>query len=319
MKKNVDEVLRAHHVLVSGDNSFQRRARLLQALWREDEGLPIGEQRGRPLGSRLLMPRAEERLENYLTETIRACVRKEVVGADPMLGQLYARPRIFDNLLSSQPLCFNLFGELQADLRLASAIFRRLLPARVDEVTAVRFEHSPGRGGAEFTADRSAHDVFVEYRGHAGARGFVGIEVKYHEALQDEAARLRPRYDEVADAMGIFVPDRRAALRAAPLQQVWRDHLLAGSLVLGGVYTEGSFAFLYPSRNERCAKVVDAYRTCLSDASTFLPLTLEDFVEAMRACEAGVWIERVWARYLDFSRAEAVLSRGLGSARCGAT
>jgi hypothetical protein len=47
------EILEAHHVRVRGDNPWQRRARLMQALWRERVGLPAGDHRGSPLGSRI--------------------------------------------------------------------------------------------------------------------------------------------------------------------------------------------------------------------------------------------------------------------------
>lgn len=42
-----DQLLEAHHVLVPTDSVFQRRARLLQALWREEQGLPIARSRAR--------------------------------------------------------------------------------------------------------------------------------------------------------------------------------------------------------------------------------------------------------------------------------
>ncbi|NOY94456.1 MAG: hypothetical protein GXP55_25040, partial [Deltaproteobacteria bacterium] len=161
MAPSEEAVLREHHVWVEGDNRFQRRARLLQALWREDQGLPIGEHRGLPQGSRLAMPRPEQRLEAYVTPNIRELVKREVVAGDKSAGKLYGRPRIFENLLSSQPLCFNLFGELAVDLDLASAVFRRLLPARVASVEAIEFEWSPGRGDPKYTDDNSAFDVFV--------------------------------------------------------------------------------------------------------------------------------------------------------------
>ena len=86
------------------------------------------------------MPWAEESLANYLTDTIRAVVRREVT---PEAQGLYGYPRIYDNLLSSQPLCFNLFAELQQDLGLATLVLRDLLGEKVLEVTDLRFEYSP--------------------------------------------------------------------------------------------------------------------------------------------------------------------------------
>lgn len=303
-----EATLRDHHVLVSADNAFQRRARLLQSFWREDQGLPIGEHRGQPLGSRLPMPRAQERLENFLTENIRDCVRREVIEASAGDERLIQPDRLFANLLSSQPLCFNLFAELQADLALATAVLARLPPDRIGEVTAIRFEHSPGRCDLRFTGDRSAHDVFVEYTSPTGGRGFVGIEVKYHEAMRDKPSKPQPRRDEIADAMGIFRPEHRAALADKPLEQMWRDHLLAGSLVLADVgFDEGTFAFVYPERNDRCADAVARYAETLSDDATFRPWTLESVVGAIAAeCDAA-WVGQVRGRYLDFERVDALL------------
>src|SRR5258708_4957582 len=97
----------------------------------------------------------------------------------------------------SQPLCFNLFGELAENRELASRVLRRLSGGRVAAVTEIEFEHSPGRGDAKrFTGDRSAFDTTT-----ADTRGFAGIEVKYHEDLDDSPSPHRERYDEIAAKM----------------------------------------------------------------------------------------------------------------------
>ena len=98
-----------------------------------------------------------------------------------MIGE----PRIWNNLLSSQPLCFNLFGELHYNLDLATKYFRILFPNRIETVKSVKFEYSAGRGNIDYTGDHSAFDVFVEYT-NAGKNGFIGIEVKYSESLTEE-------------------------------------------------------------------------------------------------------------------------------------
>jgi hypothetical protein len=306
---NLVDELNRHDVLVSTDNAFQRRARLLQALWREQQGFLIGEHRGRALGSRLAMPPADKDLTNYLTDTIRAVVRAEVLDPARSKGKLYAKPRIFNDLLSSQPLCFNLFGELQQDLSLATRAFRGMTRGRIDEVKAIGFESSPGRGDTKYTGDRSAFDVFVEYVTPTGSRGFAGIEVKYHENLDDKLAPHRARYDEVAAKMACFDNAKIPRLKAKPLNQIWRDHLLAGSLLLDEEqgYTECFFAFLYPKDNDCCARAVADYGTCLRDATTFTAWTLEALVEEIRKAGAGTWIDALAARYLAFETIDALL------------
>jgi hypothetical protein len=291
----------AHHDDVSTDNRFQRRARLLQSLWRERQGLPIGKHGGRLRGSRLAMPSAETDLTNYLTETIRSVVRCEL-GVDRSKDKLFSKPRIFNDLLSSQPLCFNLFGELQQDLPLASCVFSRLSTGRIAEVKSIAFEYSPGRGLAKYTGDRSAFDVFVVYLTKSGEKGFAGIEVKYHESLNDQPAPHKERYSEIAAAMGCFDPATLERLKGKPFQQIWRDHLLAGSLRLDAEsgYKDHFFAFIYPEQNGCCARAVKGYAACLTDRSTFVPWTLECVVAAIKAEGAGRWIEAFENRYLGF-------------------
>jgi hypothetical protein len=275
------ELLQRHHVWVTADTAFRRRARLHQALWRERMGYPMGHGHGKPRGDRLAMPWAQESLANYLTPTIQRLVARELAAATD--GQVYQVPRIYEHLLSSQPLCFNLFGEMAEDLELATAVFRRRVPD-VERVAAVRFEHSPGRGDPTFLGDGTAHDVFVEYQTLQGSRAFVGIEVKYVEDMKAAPARHKRRYDEVAAAMGEFRADALPDLKRSPLEQIWRDHLLAGSILQAGIgYAHGTFAFMYPEANTECAGAVAAYQQCLNGTSTFQAWTLESFVEDIAA------------------------------------
>ncbi len=297
-----DNILAQHHVLVRSDNEWQRTARLRQAIWREANGIPIGEHGGKPLGSRIAMPYAKETLTNYVTDTVRDVVRAEVFDPIKSAGKMYREPRIYEDLLSSQPLCFNLFGELQRDLGLASRVFENLLVEPGLAVTAIEFEHSPGRGDQKFTGDHSAFDVFVRYTSGPGKLGFVGIEVKYVEHLDVPPARHRARYDEIANAMGCFVPEALPRLRQKPLEQLWRDHLLAGSLMLDqtSAFGAGTFAVIYPSENTIVARAVGDYRACLVNVTSFTGWTLEAVLDAMDGAEPGTngWAPLVKERYL---------------------
>ena len=309
MQRISDEVLLRHHVLVGTDNAFQRRARLLQAIWREERGLPIGTHRSAALGSRVEEAHARTTLSNFLTDGIRDVVRHAVLGAGRVEGQLIQEDRLFANLLSSQPLCFNLFGELARDLELATRVLHELAPERVERVTSLVFEHSPGRGDARFTDDRSAFDVFITYDSTRGTRGFFGIEVKYHEALGDPAASHRARYDELAASMGCFVSDR-SALEKPPLQQIWRDHLLAGAMLDASLgYDEGVFVFLAPTDNVACRRAVARYRKHLTNEESFAAWSLEEVVAAIQSVTRAHWADELHDRYLAFSRIDALIDR----------
>ena len=180
-------MLEAHSAYVRGDNAWQRRARLHQSLWRQGRGLASGKHNGQALGSRLDLPDADPpKLSNYLSSQARHQVELAVHEA-AQTGALLTRPRLWVDLLSSQPLCFNLFGPLADDYTLATRVLSMLWPD-IRAVRDVRFEWSPGRGDKLYAGNRSAFDVFVDYDGRRG-RSFLGIEVKYHEDLTGTPAK----------------------------------------------------------------------------------------------------------------------------------
>ena len=222
------------------DTAYSAYARLLQSKWRQRKGFPEGKVPERkslrakvtfPVGSYLEEKFARETKANFLTDNIKILVSQEIENAKKT-GALISEPRIWTNLLSSQPLCFNLFGELFFDLNLATVFFQNLFPERIDKVMAIRFEYSPGRGDFKYTGDRSAFDVFVEYK-KGDIRGFIGIEVKYAESLKEESNDMAKKYFEeneerkkryvtLTNESGVFKPDSVDFLRMPPLSQICR-------------------------------------------------------------------------------------------------
>jgi len=287
-------------------SEFQRRSRILQSMWREEKIYPIGEQLNKhgvhKLGSRLKMPQAEDELLNYLTPSIQKVVKDEVINREKSKGKLYKKPRIFDDLLSSQPLCFNLFGELQCDLKLATSVLTAMLPDRIQRVTGIEFEYSPGRQDPKYTGDSTAFDIYVTFNNKRGKKGFLGIEVKYHEDLQGKPSPHRVRYDEIANLMRCFKYETLDRLRRKPLQQIWRDHLLSGILRFEGGFEDGFYIFLYPKDNIYCKQAVAKYRECLTNTATFKDWTLEEITSVIKNHTSAGWIGAFIDRYLNFGK-----------------
>jgi len=173
--KNECEKYCAYH---PQDSKFARYGRLLQSKWREKKGYPVAKSKDGTAyyGNYIDACFAKKEKVNFLTENIRNLVIEELNAAKETKA-LIREDRMWENLLSSQPLCFNLFGELRFNLELATTFFKNLFPERIDEVTDVLFEYSPGRRDPKYTGDRSAFDVFVKYI-KGNKNGFIGIEVK---------------------------------------------------------------------------------------------------------------------------------------------
>lgn len=174
-------ILEDHHVWVPGELPWQRRLRLLQTLWREEHGWPAAvvrsPQRSYLLGSKLPAEEATAQGRNFTTPAAFERAKQEVAhnkSRSSIERKVLQTPRLFNDLLSSQPLCFNLFSELDRDRRLASRILGHLLPERVAAVRRVDFEWSPGRADPQYLENRSAFDVVVEHTTPGGGLGFIG-------------------------------------------------------------------------------------------------------------------------------------------------
>lgn len=216
---------------------------------------------------------------------------------------------MWENMLSSQPLCFNLFGEMHYDLDLATAFFKESFPERsIFRVTAVRFEYSPSRGQKSLTGDHSAFDVFVEYDTTMRTKGFIGIEVKYAETLMEGSdsiartyAKHKNEYLRVSENAMIFDLEHIEDMAKAPKFQIWRDHLLALSMLQAGLYNDGFFLFLYPYQNTDCKNgfqeyinalnTHDEYQSCIYGHDIF------EYIHRLHRMIDKVWSKDLVERY----------------------
>ncbi|MFP4893159.1 PGN_0703 family putative restriction endonuclease [Paraburkholderia sp. EG304] len=308
-------ILKAHKVYEPSDSRFMAAARLLQALWREEKGLSIGTHRNAKgkryrLGSRLDTKSAEAG-GNFLSPDIAQLALRESVYCE--IGAIIEQERLWKNLLSSQPLCFNLFGGMKLDIEKGNRFFRSLFADYVESIDGIYFEHSPGRGKPAYTNDYTAFDVFVPCTTIHGGNGFVAIEVKYSETMAEPLLTLRKRYAQLSRTSGIYRDPEALALRASPLQQLWREHLLCHSMIDNGAYSSGRYVLMHPRQNVHCTGAVNAYqRQLLSqgpETIKFLPVTLEDCVETLRAIGEGDTASAFHHRYLDFERVERTIFR----------
>jgi len=290
------------HVEAS-DVSWQGVLRAMQSTWREQQELApgTGGLDERTIGSRIT-DEAGAAGRNFLTDTIRSKVN-ETLKSDTQPGRVIEEGRLRTNLLSSQPLAFNLFGELAADKKLATRALRLVWPDLVRKVEEIEFEWSPGRGEDEFLGNHSAFDVVVGVTTPKGDAHTIGIEVKYHENLRTSAT-VRDRAMEVAQRAGFGDVDE--ALLRSPLVQVFLDHLLACSLTQHDGRPDATFVFLSPVINANCQKAVTDYRGHLPAgsvaAASFRSVTIEEVVGALSACTDAPWVTAFHRRYLDYQR-----------------
>lgn len=300
----------------SGDTKYVELCRRTQSIYRHEIGQPIAPYRGHMYGN--YISNGKESGANFLAEYIHAHALKRVRDKKPY--EMIQEDRLFNNLLSSQPMAFNLFYPLEK-LRSespqdATRAIQAALPcydiALVEEVV---LEFIPEKY-KDITGDKSAMDAIIRYVDSEGKNCFIAIETKYSESLganeaKDDTTKEKER--RVAVELGVFRDEaaKQIASGDVPLTQIYRNFLL--SEAYGKKCGLGSFSIvlapsIHPSTDREVASLLPKLKE--EYAEKLKVVHLEDFVDALIANtpeEYSSLFDRFKSRYLDFDKARKTL------------
>lgn len=239
-------------------------------------------------------------------------------------GRLTDRDRLMKNLLSSQPLAFNLFLPLKWDLRAATRTIRELFPRlQVDRVTDIRLEYVPGDGMGpnerRVKLDNSCFDAYVGYCDKSGTKCGIGIEVKYTEPLSQTDFRRatgekKERYIRaIRKYRDQFFTEHADFYLSPKFNQLFRNQLLAHEAMDKNVEIRGCVVgILFSQADTKCRDAIDQFGRLLKAPEHFVPITIERFLEAaLRHCgsnsaQKSVY-EGIWRRYCDYDQLRGYL------------
>lgn len=224
------------------DNPFTKRMRFHQSWYRVNKlKVPYGigpKQKSKTYYGNMLTLADGERGLNFLSgHTFEIAKRRLAVSKGTI-----DRFRLCCNMLSSQPMCFNLFAPLVDDLELAARLMGVLLPDEIGPVNKVELEYAP-EPARNYLNDRTAFDAFVAYTRRDGLPGFVGIETKLTESFSPKVYSSRLYHCWTNDRQSPWPAENLPRLQSKNVNQLWRDHLLAVAMRLapGSEYASGRF------------------------------------------------------------------------------
>jgi hypothetical protein len=287
---------------LASEPTDRSRLRFHQGWWRAFVlGTPAGPHPVRQAESICnVMTGGEASLDNFIDEAAAWAVKETLDARNATSGGLVDERRLYNNLLSSQPLVFNFFGRLKKDRALATCVVRALVPD-VDEVTDVLFEFSP-----QGWIDNSAFDVALVVRSN-GRRGLLGLECKFTEPFSP-TAYSNDRYRELADASGAFVAPYETCT-SSRFNQLFRNQLIAEHLVRQGEFAFRRTGLFCDQDDGRAIGTGQAFSGLLKDGDeSFHIITFASFIAAVQrlplSWEQREWSMRLWARYCGLSLSE---------------
>ena len=240
---------------------------------------------------------------NLLTPELFELAKKRIADKTGTVDEF----RLLHNLLSSQPMCFNLFGYLELQQNFATRIFAAL-DADVGEVTGVRMEFAPSPA-KEYLADRTAFDAFVEYERAGGGKGFFGIETKLTELFSQQEYDTKAYRQWTAQDGSPWRKDGRDRLQEKAHNQLWRNHLLVYALQeRSQEFDVGTIVVTGHPLDVGLNKTIAGYRELLVDPECLRVWPMDRIIEAAEdAIEDDAqreWLEAFKVRYLRLDLSE---------------
>jgi hypothetical protein len=282
----------------SDRNEMVRRMRLHQGWWRAcvlgvEEGChPKTE--GDTICSSVNNGTADN--SNFLDVDARMAVDATLKARAELSKGMIDEYRLYNNLLSSQPLCFNFFGKLKYNLPLASDLLKAYFPT-ISTVDNIHFEFAPNSSS---NGDNSAHDIAVEFTDVNGANCLIGIECKYTEPFSPKEYS-KPSYKVIYDISGAFSAAYEDLVKT-DYNQLFRNQLVAESALINRKYDEVYGALFCLQNDTSATKKGAEFQSMLKNgANRFKVITFQSFIEKIQKLDLDwatrEWTMLLWARY----------------------
>ncbi len=306
-----DDLLTIYGKPVSNDSAYVQRLRFHQS-WYRRHRLDRAYDTAKGYGNYLCVADGD-RGTNFLTEAIAAFAFTRLAEHRGAV----TRSRLLCNMLSSQPMCFNLFAPLALNPDLARILVGSLVPGRPIDTVTVAIEAALPEN---LLQDRTAFDALITYES-AGQQGFIGVETKYSERFSPRSHRhAAATYAQWFDGHGWWRTEARESLYAKEIQQLWRNHMLALALGTRQTHGSGELLVLYAPGDPHMDAALTRYQGCLSEhTSPPRAIALDTLIAGWRTlapdAATRAWLDAFAARYLALSPSEAEWQRYHASTR----
>ena len=273
---------------------FTRRCRELQGRYRERMGEPMGKGPflNSPNDQINMLVNGEKTGKNFVNEYAFNYAKYRVKNMQ--LHETINSYRLFNNMLSSQPMAFNLFCPFMQMLEEGKAeavtrIFQAIFPDKcIGEVTKVGLEYLQ-TDIENYLNDCTAMDAIVRYKDTDEKPAFIAIETKYTDVLGENTGKAQDKYHEWIKRIKMFKPETEKDLLSGKkvVTQIYRNFLLTECYGIVENANRCYSVVLAPALHPTTEKEVASLKNELLPEYQYKisAVSLEDFIEkTLKAC-----------------------------------
>ena len=222
--------------------------------------------------------------------------------------------RLYNNLLSSQPLAFNFFGFFRNNPDIALAFLQTIRPD-IEIVEDIVFEHAP-----ESSLDSSAFD-FGFFVKTSTQQGFIGFECKYTDTFSYQRSDTKIYYGDNDDKNfenyhrlylenpSRFTDDYYSYIIDKDFNQLFRNELLGVQLKMDFVITG---LFCHHDDKKAIAAGLKFQKMIGNGVDDFIVLPYSKYFEIIQKLNLS-WEQRelvmiLWARYCGLNLSKSIVN-----------
>lgn len=303
----------------STDNLFTKHCRLLQSWYRVEvlKQASYGPWRvgGRPVGSVLVD--GEQTGANFITCAAFAFAKEKVAQKRGNRDLTIDEYRLFNNMLSSQPMCFNLFSDLRDGIACSDPVAQRIVAAmfnesRIKQVDQVDVEMIP-QPTTDYIGDKTAFDAAILFTDIDGTPGIASVETKYTDHLGKNAASKDVLQWQFVRKLDLLTHEGVKYYEEHKFDQVIRNLMLTLAYAQKHQRLNAINYVVALENDDEARLAVDELRTRLAAQykNSIMLLPLQVIVErglAVANPEFADILDTFQRRYLDFSPVEAIMN-----------
>jgi hypothetical protein len=253
-------------------------------------------------------PEKKNFLSKEISDEVQRALKKQKSG-------IMETDRLYNNLLSSQPLAFNFFGFFRACPDVALALLQTIRPDIIS-VDDIVFEFAP-----ESSQDSSAFD-FGFMVSTPTQKGFIGFECKYTDTFSFKRTDTKVYYGDDGDKnhrnyqryyrdnRNRFQDEYHTYIRDKNFNQLFRNEILGAQLIPDYDFVITGL-FCHHDDNKTCDAGKEFQKKIGNGTDDFVLMTYADYFETMQKLDLD-WEQRelvmmLWARYCGLGLSQNIL------------
>lgn len=294
------------------DNKFTQKCRLLQSKYRTNvlnEPYGFGPSRNSKKKYGNMLVDGEKTGLNFISETAFEFAKQKSIDKQINKFLTIDEYRLFNNMLSSMPMCFNLFSDLRKLLlknqKEISRIIRLLFKEInwIEKVTFIDVEFIP-IPITDYTNDRSAFDAMILVESSKGNKGLISIETKYTDLLGANTASDSHLKNSILAKGRFFDKDLINELATNGYKQIHRNYILTYIYAKKNKISNFANVIISPKEDKNSVtELSDLKKHMIRYEYSILKIDLEEFVNRGLNCNnenIGNLMSKFYNRYLNF-------------------